>query len=254
MKKFACVTSMHQPYYDHIGKHMISSWQKYWPKDIDLYLYAEKMSVNFDDPRIKKIDWDSVCYNDWSEFAVKTQDSNAHKFGKKGWASLHGWKNIDAEYIIWVDADVLSHKELTLDILEKTLNFNQLVGLFDTLYQFKDGIRETWSAESGYVIINKQHKDFSEFIKKYEEYYRLPSKPDKIVRWWDNEILMLTASHFMDNVHDLSQYRRTSKTQTPLNHCFLGDYISHFKAKSKKHHSQEEFIDFTENGIKPKKK
>jgi hypothetical protein len=150
-----------------------------------------------------------------------------------------------------LDADVLCRKPITHDIIEKTLNSTQLVGLFDTLYQFTDGIRPTWSAESGYVIVNKPHKDFSNFIKKYEEFYRMSSKPDRIVRWWDNEILMLAAGMFMSEVHDLSQYRRTSKTQTPMNHCFLGDYISHFKAKSKKHRTQEEFHNFVEHGIAP---
>jgi len=251
MKKYACITSMDQRYYDHIGKHMISSWEKYWPEDIDLYLYAEKMDYVSTNPRIKIIDWDQTCFEDWSEFAKKTDDGNAHKFGKKGWASLHGWKNIDAEFIIWLDADVLCSNHITHDIIEKTLNTNQLVGLFDTLYQFKDGIRPTWAAESGYVIVNKLHKDFLNFIKKYEEFYRMPSAPDGIVRWWDNEILMLAAGLFMSEVHDLSQYRRTNKTQTPLNHCFLGDYISHFKAKSKKHRTQEEFHNFVEHGIAP---
>lgn len=245
------MTSMDQGYYDHIGNHMISGWEKYWPADIDLYLYAEKMNFTSTSPRIKIIDWDETCMDDWSEFFKKTENTFAHKFGKKGWASLHGWKNIDAEFIIWLDADILCKKTLTHDILEKTLSKDQLVGLFDTFYQFKDGTRTTWAAESGYVIVNKLHKDFSNFVRKYEEFYRSPTMPDGIVSWWDNEVLMLAAGHFMEDVHDLSQYRRTNKTQTPLNHCFLSDYISHFKAKSKKDKTQEEFYNFVEHGITP---
>lgn len=246
MKKYACMTSMHQPYYDHIGKHMISSWQKYWPEDVDLYLYAEKMDYTTDDERIKIIDWDSVCFNDWEEFAKKTDDGRAHRFGKKGWASLHGWKNIDAKYIIWLDADMLFQKAITEDVLDKSINDDYLVGLFDTDYQRTEPVRRFWSAESGYVIVNKTHKSFSEFVNRYEEIYRLDKKPDGIVNWWDNETLMLAAKDFIDAVHDLSQYRSTSKTQTPLNKCWLGEYMSHFKGKSKKSRSEKEFLEYTQ--------
>lgn len=239
------MTSMHQPYYDHIGKHMIESWQKYWPENIKLYFYAEKMSYKTDDPRIKVVDWDKSCFEGWNEFAKNTTDGNAQKFGKKGWASLHGWKHIDADYIIWLDADMLFSKEITEEVIRQTINDDQLVALFDTDYQRKEPVRTVWSAESGYVIVNKNHKHFNDFVKKYEEYYRLSTKPDGIVNWWDNEILMLTASSFIDYVHDLSQHRRTNKTQTPLNHCFLGDYMSHFKGKSKKSRTQDEFTTFT---------
>lgn len=244
MKKIACMTSMHQPYYDHIGRHMIESWQKYWPRDIELYFYAEKMSFNSTDPRIRTIDWDESCFFNWNRFAKKTEDINAQKFGKKGWASLHGWKNIDADYIIWLDADMLFSKEITKEVIYKTINDNYLVALFDNDYQRKESTRTFWSAESGYVIVNKNHKNFNDFIKRYEDYYNYPYKPEGIESWWDNEILMLTSSHFIDSVHDLSQHRQTNKTQTPLNHCFLGEYMSHFKGKSKKLKTQEEFSTF----------
>lgn len=249
MKKFACMTSMHQPYYDHIGRHMIESWQKYWPADIDLYLYAEKMNFSSDDPRIVVVDWDSACYGGWHEFSKKTDDGNALKFGKKGWASLHGWKNIDAEFIIWLDADLLFSNPINEEVLLKTINKDQLVSLFDTDYQRKEPIRTHWSAESGYVAVNKLHPEFQNFIKRYEEIYRLDKKPDEIVNWWDNETLMLAAKDFLPHIHDLSQYRTTNKTQTPMNHSFLGGYMSHFKGKSKKSRTKEEFVNFTKGNL-----
>lgn len=224
---------------------MIDSWLKYWPNNIDLHLYAEKLNYKSSDSRIKIIDWDHVCFRDWEQFAKKTTDNRAHRFGKKGWASLHAWNNIEADYIIWLDADMLFSNFIDHSIIEKTINEDQLIGLFDTDYQRTEPVRKYWSAESGYVIVNKNHRVFNSFIKKYEGYYRSPEMPNGIVHWWDNEILMLAAKEFSEFVHDLSQYRTTNKTQTPLNRSFLSDYMSHFKGQVKKQNSIEMFTNYT---------
>ena len=247
--KFACMTSMHQAYFDHIGNHMIESYKTYWPKDIPLYLYAENMDYNDPSGHVITVDWNETCRKNWKTFAIKSDDSRAHRFGKKAYASMHGWRNVDADFIIWLDADMLFQKQITEEVLQKTLSESQLVGLFDNDYQRihrgEEPVRTKWSAESGYVIVNKKHKNFKQFVDRYQEIYDLPKKPEEITNWWDNETLMLSAKDFISEVHDLSQYRTTNKTQTPLNKCFLADYMSHFKGKSKKRREQTVFTEYT---------
>ena len=48
MKTFAAITTMNKEYYDNIGKYMIESFVKYWPKNVNLYCFVNKsFSVKF---------------------------------------------------------------------------------------------------------------------------------------------------------------------------------------------------------------
>jgi hypothetical protein len=245
MKKYAFITSMNQQYYGHIGRFMLESFLKYAPKHFVLHLYAE--SITSELPRANNLviyDWNQVCKADWEKFAVKTDDSSAQKFGKKGWASIHAWENIDADKLIWLDADLLFHKEFDEEIIELTLPKKKLIGLFDQNYLQETGLSKP-SAETGYVILNKRHPDFESFVKEYRRNYELPEKPDSLHRWWDNQICMLVANQFKDHVYDLSDLRTTDKTQTPLNRSPIAEYFSHQKGKSKKHMDEYDFKERT---------
>ena len=239
--KYICMTSMDQRYYDHIGKHLIESWIKYWPQDGELYIYAENLDYSPTDSRIKLINWNETCEESWKVFSTKTSDSREQKFAKKGFATLHGWRNLKADRIIWLDADLLFCNSVNINDIEKSIE-GSLIGLFNHAYhqQADDG----WSAESGYVIVDPNHENFNDFVNRYEEIYTMPRKPEDIHGWWDNQILMFAASIFMESVKDLSQFRYKNKTQTPLNHCWLNQYMSHFKGKTKKHRTQDEFENF----------
>lgn len=240
---------MNQQYYDHIGRFMLESFLKYAPKHFVLHLYAEGITSEL--PRSTNLiiyDWNQVCKKDWEIFAAKTEDNSAQKFGKKGWASIHAWENIDAERLIWLDADLLFYKELNEEIIELTLPKKKLIGLFDQNYlaveQDKDLSKP--SAETGYVILNKQHPNFESFVKEYRRVYELPEKPDSLHRWWDNQICMLVANNFKNDVYNLSDLKyEGAKTQTPLNHSPIAEYFSHQKGKSKKHMNEYDFKERT---------
>lgn len=224
---------------------MLESFLKYAPKHFVLHLYAE--SITSELPRATNLviyDWNQVCKTDWEKFAAKTDDNSAKKFGKKGWASIHAWENIDADKLIWLDADLLFHKEFDEEVIELTLPKKKLIGLFDQNYLQEEGLSKP-SAETGYVILNKLHPDFELFVKEYRRTYELSEKPDLLHRWWDNQICMLVANQFKDHVYNLSDLRTTDKTQTPLNRSPIAEYFSHQKGKSKKHMNEYDFKERT---------
>jgi hypothetical protein len=245
---YAFITSMDQRYYDMIGSYMIKSFIKYAPKDFTLHLYAENITSELPNiSNLKIYDWNTVCREDWDKFAVKTDDNSAKKFGKKGWASIHAWENIDADYLIWLDADLLFHKSFDESVIRKTIKKNMLIGLFNHEYlaHVKNEKPIGFSAETGYVILNKRHKDFDKFVQKYRETYELDFKPSQIVKWWDNQICMYVANMFKEHVYDLSSLRLTDKTQTPLNRSELTEYFSHQKGKSKKKMTEQKKLSTT---------
>ena len=56
MTRFAVITSLNNAYYHMVGHRMIESFLKYWPEEIDLYIYSEeKLSFEIKNDRIKTI-------------------------------------------------------------------------------------------------------------------------------------------------------------------------------------------------------
>lgn len=240
---------MDQRYYDHIGGYMLHSFLKYAPKHFTLHFYAENITSELPvQSNLQVYDWNVVCKPEWDKFAGKTTDNNAKKFGKKGWASIHAWENIEADRLVWLDADLLFFKEFDESVLEITLPRKKLIGLFDHNYLAAERNIEitTPSAETGYVILNGRHSQFKNFVAEYRRLYELDEKPAELASWWDNQICMLAANKFEEDVFDLSSLRfEGSKTQTPLNHSPLAEYFGHQKGKSKKRLSEEYFKEKT---------
>lgn len=237
MNTWACVTSQNQYYYDLIGEVMLKSWSRYWPEPDFMYLYAEEFRPEAID-RVNIVDWTTTCYSSWLPFSQRATHPYALKFGKKAWATVHALRNIDVDFLVWLDSDLLFWNNIPRADLERAISAEQLVALFDSDIGPKEG-RVLWSAESGFVVFNRRHKNFSSFVDQYESYMSAEVKPEGALHWWDNQVLMLTASHYLEHVHDLTPYR-IRKTQTPLNHCWLGEYMGHFKSNNKNRLTKEE--------------
>ena len=242
------MTTMHKPYFDHIGDIMLESFDKYWPKDIELYVFQE----GFEIPQysnIKGISWEDHCQEGWKSFHGKASGT-AEIFAKKGFAFLAGMKIIDCDLLIWLDADALTYKLFPKEKIETILPINKLVGVFDTYYQinptytleqYLDKNRILTACESGFVLLNKNHKNFKEFVNNYEKNYTLKSRPEKFGDWYDTNVLMASLIDFRSEVEDLSKLRNTNKTQTPINRSWIGEYVHHAKGKAKRGKDRAEY-------------
>ena len=87
-----------------------------------------------------------------------------------------------------------------------------------------------YSSESGFVIVNKNHKDFTKFVNLYKASY--VNKPKEIQKWYDGQVCMFAASHV--KYKDLSLLSDDKNTHTPLNTCMLNEYMLHEKGPTKK--------------------
>lgn len=236
---------------NHIGKIMHESWMRYWPEQCELIVYAEGFSKESEDHRVKFINWGENCADDWKDFCHKTNDSSARRFAKKGFSFLHAMENTRKnEKLFWLDADLLFKKPISVDLLNNILPDNKLIALFDCYYQSNKNYtqeqyidwkeRKTFGAESGFVIINTDHRLFDEYKKNYRKLFTSTKDPS-LVSWYDGEVVLSAAKEFLTEVEDLSKHRVTNKTQTPLNHCYLAEYMGHIKAKSKKGMTIQQF-------------
>ena len=249
MTTVAVMTSMNKEYYDHIGSLMLETWEKYWPKEYTLHLYMEG---KFEIPKYENVvveSWEENCQELHSQFVPKASGP-AGKFAKKGFSFLAGMKYIDCDILIWLDADALTYKEFPKEKIESILPGNKLIAFFDTLFQTEpDYTRERYldlsrplsACESGFVIMNKNHEDFKQMTANYETEYTREKRLEYLGDWYDTNVLTASVVNFREHVEDLSQLRTTNKTQTPLNRCWIGEYVHHAKGKAKRHKTVDEY-------------
>ena len=253
-----CITSMNNEIYETIGKYMIDTWIKYWPENFKLKIYEEGFNIpNSNDNRIETISWKQVCEKNWKIFDINSKDGRSKRFAKKGFAFSHAMFNNDTDYLIWLDADILSYKKINQKDLLSVVPEGKLVGFFDTFYQVIPNytqeqytdieLRSTahngqnsFAAESGFVVIDTKHKLFDTYRNNYKALFLANEKSKYLDRWYDGEVCVVAAIEFLDQVEDLSKLRTTDKSQTPLNRSWLVEYFMHMKAKSKNNKSNKE--------------
>ena len=238
--KIKCITSMNKSYYDRLGKLMIESWSKFWPEDCELIVYQEGFEIEKFD-RVIGISWEDNCLESWKKFDAKIKGP-ASRFGKKGYSMIAGMKNLDCDLLIWLDADLISLKTFPKDKIISILPENKLIAFFDTYYQinpeytleeYVDKTRPFSSAESGFVVINKKHQYFRDYLNEYERLYNSKDRLLEVGEWFDGDVCTAAAINFRTQVEDLSKLRTTNKSQTPINRSWIFEYCYHAKAKQK---------------------
>ena len=240
MTKIICITSMNKSYYDKIGKLMIESWSAHWPADCKLLVYQEGFEIEKFD-KVTGVSWEDKCYNDWLEFSKKAKEPSV-RFAKKGYTMISAMENIECDLLIWCDADTLTYQKFPKEKILSILPDNKLIAFFDTYYQHnKPYIEEEYinpnrtnsAIESGFVVINKKHKYFNNYLNEYKKLYNTPTPLPEVGPWFDGNVCGAAAANFRHHVEDLSKLRTRNKTQTPINHCWIGEYVRHKKAKQK---------------------
>jgi hypothetical protein len=225
-----CATTMNKEYYDTIGKLMIRSWMKFFPTDTKLHLYLEDFKLELNDPRIIFHNWETEIapiFKKWADRQPPGDGTHrSHKFTKKAMAQIATWKDADLKFL-WLDADLVFLKPMPENMFEKILGDYALAS-------WGEG-----SFESGTIFVNTGHPDWEKIKDIYEGIYfgkiDFPTGIDNIVcpsGWLDGEILGYAAATSGVEYLNLN-ILCAAKTNTPLNHSWLGEYMIHFKAKRK---------------------
>lgn len=224
--KYAAITSMDQKYYDHCGKTMLQSYKKYFSKHMPLYVYNE------DEFLIKVKTVTSVGWNlgiQYDFFQERHTNERVKTFAKKGFSIIHAMDNVNANRIIWLDADVIFHNEMPLQLLH-LISSNDVLSTHFSVWHEADGTKYH-SCETGFFILNTTHPGYIDFCNTYKEIY-YHDKIDGIRRFYDGEVygktvkLMEAKGHKMLNLN-IDQHK------TPISRSVLAPYLTHYKAGAK---------------------
>lgn len=226
------ITSFNEKYYNLIGRDSIDSWLKYWPIDLQLTCFVEEFSIPNND-RIIQIPFTEFS-NDYQKIQSAKIGSQARKFAKKAWCFVHAMENIDADRIVWLDADVLTLKSLPLELLHNILPDDVLSTHMGVTYTTKkNGTAGRWFVpETGFFAINKNHPKFQEFLAGYKRRY-VDLDDSNLRRFYDNDVYGYVFEDLKSKGYDLcSNFEKPYKT--PLSRTVLGQFLQHYKAKHSK--------------------
>jgi hypothetical protein len=242
MKTISAITSFNKHYYNLIGKDSVDTWVKYWPKNVELVVYAEEFTVPNIDTRIREISFTELP-KEYAEFQSDPAIGGRVKtFAKKAYSIIHAFDNNTAERIIWMDADALTLKPVPFEFLESLCPDDTLLvymRVWHNIVKEDPSSQRVPSAESGIFVVNTQHTEFQAFSQRYKQYYneRITAK---LRRFYDGEVLGAVAQEFEGKCKIIDLCENFHKPfKTPLKHTTLGDYFYHLKSK----HSKDQFAE-----------
>lgn len=243
----AVCTTFPLSYYQLCAREMLATFDTYWPKDIDLFIALDR--VTQEEYRTIEADLNTVLAsgrnffisNEWTPekeaFYKRNQDSpdvsyrfHVCRFAHKVFA-LHGvaehCKQTGHDTLIWLDADVITHKPITHDILENELlprsgEASSYLGRSEAPHSECSFMAFN---EAGFGIINKMH-----------EYY-VTDKVLELPGWTDCDVFDHVLKDYINPRFNTLALNRNLSEGIKGWHVFplspLGKYMEHRKGNRK---------------------
>ena len=240
--QFTCVMTLGERVWNTYGKNSVDSFVKYWPEHIQLFIYYDGKFPEYKAGNVHFLPFEESI-PEHAEFSQRNKDRHpdflnydinninvqAAKFACKVYAQLHELEKPRAKYVIYLDGDVVTKKEVTEDLLYNMVNK-------DVYLSFVNRMPSRFT-ETAIMIWNTQDKYHKEWCKGYRAMY----DEDKIFEHeaWHDCIAFDETTFPMLNDNKIKcidlGYGYGQKFPThPLVVGPLGEYFDHLKGPSRK--------------------
>jgi hypothetical protein len=250
MPKYAVVTTFHAKGYEQYAQKFINTYLQSWPKNVNLYVYAEdcKIVESSDNLIVRdlhlssqplvdfKNKWKNVpkANGDVSQDPVRSKRRDAGKgfkwdairFSHKVYAIFHCAQNCDADILLWMDADMICHSPVTEDVL------NSLIPDTADLCFLGRGAK---FSECGLYAMNLRSQRITNFLKRFQHFYDDAEKGIFTLDEWHDSFVFdaVRKLHSLIEV-DWSKGLITGEGH-PLINSAWGAYLDHLKGKRKEY-------------------
>lgn len=167
--------------------------------------------------------------------------NQAAKFSRKAYAQIYALENLDCDYLHYLDADLFTHKKISLPFLDTLIDEEYLLACLPRWWQRNEPPENALTnnslhigfTETGYIIWNKKHFLFNEWLAKYKECYDF----DKIFEFkaWHDCIAFdyATLSCLGNSRAQIKDLSNGVLHSHPLVVGPLGKYFDHMKGARK---------------------
>lgn len=259
MRTFAAVTTCHEEGYKTYGREMVESFDRHWPGDVPLYLYAENFVPELPSERIVHRDLLAACpelvafkerhkHNpvahgrrgrsrlrvrmDWRKPKLRVRRVewglgylwDAVRFSHKTFAIFDAAEACPADVLFWVDADTRTFADIPRDFLEDMMPADRMVSYL---------ARPKFS-ECGFVGYNLRHPAIGEFLADFKALYTA-DRLFKEQQYHDSFLFDVVRRRSERQGH--KTYDIAEGLGLTVGHVFvnsrLGQYIDHMKGNRK---------------------
>lgn len=248
--KYTVITTFHQAGLELYGQKMIDTFERYWPDNVNLVVYAENCNPQFSKPNVEitqLLEVSKECrrfvkrhrnnpeahgglgphnQGKWSE--KKSFKWHAVRFCYKVFSVHHAVNNIDSDWIIWLDADSCTHSAVTLNWLQKVCPDSH-----DFSYL---GRTDRYHSECGWVGYRKAGNHAVDFANRFAKMY-IEDEIFNYKEWHDSFIWDIVRREFQDRgarFHDLNPEPDTKGLAGhPFINSELGLCLDHMKGERK---------------------
>lgn len=169
--RFAVVTTCHEVGWQQYGRRMVESFDQFWPVDVPLYLYAEDFEPDHPRPVVKRLPaW-------LAEFKARhAENPRVHglidgsydmrqdcvRFSHKVAALTHAALTLEADVLIWADADIVTHAPVDLNWLTTLFPSGPYIAWLD---------RHEFHPECGFYMLRCGHPMHRELMTRWQQLY-----------------------------------------------------------------------------------
>jgi hypothetical protein len=229
---------------------MIDAFDRHWPTEIELLVYAEHCSPKSPSARVKILNLVDQC-PDLVRFKNKHVNNplangttpkilaknlkdnrfkwDAVRFSHKVFAVIHACQNIDADWIIWLDADTVTFAPISLEFLSSICDAQSMA-----CYLGRD---IKYHSECGWVAYNKHHPDLQEFMIRWRDLYATDNL-FCLDEYHDSFVFDVLRKDFQaqrhTKFHNLSPALPKKGPGHPFIASALGLYMDHMKGSKRK--------------------
>lgn len=250
MPKYAVVTTFHAKGYEQYAQKFIKTYIDYWPQEVPLYAYAEDCKIVESAPNLVVRDlhlsshplvvfkdrWRNVpkANGDVTNDPIRSKRRDAGKgfkwdavrFAHKVYSIFHCASNCDAEILIWMDADMICHNQMTEVKLNSLIPDSIDLGFLG---------REGKFSECGLYSMNLTSFRVRKFLEQFQQFYDdAENGIFQLDEWHDS--FVFDAVRKLNPLIELDWAKGIIKGEGhPLINSIWGSYLDHLKGKRKEY-------------------
>tara|TARA_E500000178_G_scaffold50112_2_gene45531 strand:- start:4500 stop:5348 length:849 start_codon:yes stop_codon:yes gene_type:complete len=255
MRKFACITTFNKDYYDSMANKMVETYLQFWPDNIPLYCYTEDMKLPISSHKLKELDVYEACGKPLQEYLDYIGTHFSRGFAYKAFSWIHACRNIDADTIIYLDADSVTYRDITQEWLEQQCPIDNIAAYMGvTMNKGKYAGSNIQHADTGIYWFNTKHNYAETFVNRYEDIYLSRSVNDRnrFPKPNDAYVFADCVIDAINNGVSVVDFHPQRTAHSPLKETVLGKYFRHFKGARKKDPKMDKYIEKITTGAERK--
>ena len=245
--KYTVITTFNQAGLKQYGQRMISTFEQYWPAEVDLVVYAEncKPTVSRANTCVTDLLSDSA---DLQQFIERHQNNplahgqstsdrqvdpkkqfrwDAARFAYKVFSVALAAATVKTDWLVWLDADTHTHSSVPIARLHELCPVDSMISYL--------GRSEMYHSECGWVAYNLTNPQTLQFIKDFVDMYN-NDEIFKLDEWHDSYVWDVVRRRYY-GANKFYNLNPAPSTKGMAGHPFinsaLGLYMDHVKGKRK---------------------